>query len=1474
MMKRVRQILLKGLSVCLALLCLPVIPITVHAGGEVPNNAEVNVARGEEAFMKSNYDFTANWIWNPSDNGEGNRWMIFRKDLTVDEMPETVTARIAADTKYWLYINARLAVYEGGLKRGAALLKKDIYTKDDPSQPDLSAMLSEVATYYDEVDLTPYFKEGENTIVALVWYFGNEGHSHVGSGKGGFLFEAELGNRRVISDASWKTSRHLGYQPSAIVGGFAQEYHIVYDARRGFDSFADPDFDTSSWQNAKVLGKAGDKPWNELWKRSIPEWKVWDLETYAPDDTDYVTALSSGKYRLKLPSNIQFTPYIKVKAPAGKVIRMSSPNAGNTSVTYTTKGASDGGSAVQEFESLTWINWWYVDFEIPEGVEVLALGYRQSGYNTEFEGVFDSSDEFFDRLWIKARDTAYVNIRDTFMDCPDRERAPWLGDAVNEMAIAYYAMSPTVYDAVRKDIATRVNWQNADGIIPSTAPATFRYNEYAELTGQSLAGVMSWYDYYLWSGDIETLRMAYPALQKYMDTFDLDSVPYTDPFLRGDGTNTMHLNWIDWGPNMDQHLSLNIWAYIGVDTLCKFASALDDTENLAKYETLRDAMKSKFDAMFWNGKEYRSATYTGAPDDRGQALAVFAGLVSPDKYPVIRDLLMKHQYASPYTVKYVIEALYLMGYPADAEKRMKESYKNDVPLDDPTFSEGWGGTGSKNHGWAGGGLITLSGYAAGIRPLEANFKRYTVIPQLASIESLKATVPTAKGKITVDVKNTEDSFTLSVNILPGSTALVGIPRFASATKVVCGGKTLWENGYPVEKVNGVTFVSSDDQFIYFEASEGELTLSSMPADTPDKEAYTLEIPAWMGGKALVNGESVTLPYRQSFEKGSLVTVQAKADEGSLFYRFFGSIGSREETLTLTLDRDLLLEAEFVKDISLEGVFLEVSGFSQGGRLLVNGKPSVGHYRDLFETGVSVTLTAEADEDFRFVAWQDENGRVLSAEAVYTVTLTKNRKLTAVFVSMLGDNLARGKKATVSSTVDNHMFSADKLTDGIYTVTNQNEGWTSLETSPTQWLYIDLGAVKTLDTVKLYPRHNGTDNGYGIPLNLEILVSTDAKKWKTVARYTNLKRLETGAHTFSFEETEARYVKVNGSRLRENPYDGNRTRFQVSEIEIYHMAAYTKAKPTVLTEPCDSLVKSGAKVTFSLQAASAEDMRYQWYVSYQNKPFAALEGETSPTLTLTSSLDKSGACYYCEVTNLHGSTRSKTVCLTVVGDNLALRKKTTVSTSQTVGSYFHKDYLNDGIADTRPNVNEGWTSEENHGAPEWVTVDLGKLTKLSHVVLYPRYDGVNDGYGIPEKLTVLLSSDGTSYTEVLKLEKIARPTAGSLILALGEREARYIKVVGEGLRENPSDGNRKRMQLSEIEIYLASYPEQGDSVITTAPDTTANTPVTDAPVTDTPVTEPIEAPKSPSYGAWIAAGIAVAAALVGAAAFVLIKKKKK
>ena len=110
----------------------------------------------------------AHWINTERCQSETNTWLAFRKTVHIDKVPQTLTARIAADSKYWLWINGRLVVFEGGLKRG-------------PSPYD---------TYYDPVEIAPYLQNGENTIAVLVWHFGKSGFSHVNSGLAALLFEA------------------------------------------------------------------------------------------------------------------------------------------------------------------------------------------------------------------------------------------------------------------------------------------------------------------------------------------------------------------------------------------------------------------------------------------------------------------------------------------------------------------------------------------------------------------------------------------------------------------------------------------------------------------------------------------------------------------------------------------------------------------------------------------------------------------------------------------------------------------------------------------------------------------------------------------------------------------------------------------------------------------------------------------------------------------------------------------------------------------------------------------------------------------------------------------------------------------------------------------------------------------------------------------------------------------------------------
>ena len=53
---------------------------------------------------------TARWITvDDSLRNEPNTWMEFRKDFTLKRKPKTAEMRIAADSKYWLWVNVNVS---------------------------------------------------------------------------------------------------------------------------------------------------------------------------------------------------------------------------------------------------------------------------------------------------------------------------------------------------------------------------------------------------------------------------------------------------------------------------------------------------------------------------------------------------------------------------------------------------------------------------------------------------------------------------------------------------------------------------------------------------------------------------------------------------------------------------------------------------------------------------------------------------------------------------------------------------------------------------------------------------------------------------------------------------------------------------------------------------------------------------------------------------------------------------------------------------------------------------------------------------------------------------------------------------------------------------------------------------------------------------------------------------------------------
>lgn len=715
-----------------------------------------------------------------------NLWTMHRKKFVLSARPDTAPARIAVDSRYWLWVNGKMVVFEGGLKRG-------------PTPND---------TWYDTLDLAPHLKKGTNTVAVLAWYWGKDGFSHKSSGLPGLLFECQAGAELIASDASWKAIAHPaceaaeGPEPNFRLS----EFPVRYDARKDPGDWMSAAFDDSGWSHAREHGRPPVAPWNRLFARPIPFWKNSGLREYV--NARSLPKVSTGEPVLaRLPHNAQVTPWFRIEAPAGRTIEIRTDNPLNE--IYAQYVTRDG---VQEFECLSWMSGHAVEFRIPEGIKLLGLKYRETGYDAEFSGRFTCDQDFFNTLWLKAQRTLYITMRDNYMDCPDRERAQWWGDAVNELGEAPYALSPSSALLTRKAILDLIRWQRSDKTLFSPVPAG---NWNKELPAQMLASVGKYgiWTYYLHTGDDRILKESYPAVREYLSVWKTDEKGLV---IHRPG----EWDWMDWGENIDARLLDNAWFCLALEGAALMADALGRSEEAQTYRDRRAGVRAAVNAHFWNGTEYRDPAYKGATDDRGQALCVVADITGSALFPAIRKLLASQYHASPYMEKYVLEALVLMGEHEAALERMRNRYQSFVTHPRTTLPEGWN-EGTENHAWSGGPLTILSQYFAGIEPLTPGYATYQVRPRLGSLKKIHASVDSVRGRIDVKIERGDRRFNLALESPAKTSVVVMIPEMdGPSQRVRVNGKVLWDCGVSPVLLPGASCEGLDGGFVRFTVAPG------------------------------------------------------------------------------------------------------------------------------------------------------------------------------------------------------------------------------------------------------------------------------------------------------------------------------------------------------------------------------------------------------------------------------------------------------------------------------------------------------------------------------------------------------------------------------------------------------------------------------------------------------------------------------
>lgn len=686
----------------------------------------------------------AKWISKAETQSKTNSWLAFRKKVEIGEVPSTLVARIAADSKYWLWINGEMVVFEGGLKRG-------------PSPGD---------TYYDEVEIAPYLKSGENQLAILLWHFGQNGFSHLNSGTAALLFEAVAPGVEILSDRSWEASVHHAYQSTDEPHpNFRMvESNIRFDARRDFVDWNVGGYPKRIGGALELAMPVGNAPFGKLLKRPIPLWKDYGMREYEE------VRRSGDTLFCRLPYNCQVTPFLEVEAAEGKMIRMQTDQYEvGEARTRSVRAEYITREGRQSYESLGWMNGHQMIYVIPSDVKVLSVKYRETGYDTEFTGKFRCDDSFFNTFWGKAVRTLYVCMRDTYMDCPDRERAQWWGDEVNELGEAFYALSPSSHSLALKGIHELMNWQRADGSIFSPVPAA---NYAGELPLQMLASV-GWYGfhhYYFYSADSTFVPVIYDRLHRYLhETWkvDADGLPV---YRKGEW------DWTDAGENKDRHAHMPCWYYLALKGERVFAAQLGKTDDVAEIDRMMERMYEGYNKRYWNGSAYKSPGNRQRTDDRVQAMAVISGLASPDKYPALLKVIREELHATAFMEKYVLEALFKMGASSVALDRMKELYPTVMKDDCSTLYEHWNFSGSCNHAWTGAPIILFGQKLCGIEPVEPGFRTFRVSPQMGYLKEVEGAVDTRYGLIEVKARRKGRKIHLELTVPQGTTAEVPLSK--------------------------------------------------------------------------------------------------------------------------------------------------------------------------------------------------------------------------------------------------------------------------------------------------------------------------------------------------------------------------------------------------------------------------------------------------------------------------------------------------------------------------------------------------------------------------------------------------------------------------------------------------------------------------------------------------------------------------
>ncbi|SFB49632.1 Alpha-L-rhamnosidase N-terminal domain-containing protein [Cohnella sp. OV330] len=430
------------------------------------------------------------WIWLHEEQvikGKGLQEQIyFRRSFELEDAADAeLRVRVSADSRYRLYVNGV------PVSRGPG--KGDSHTQ-----------------YYEEVDCSPYLREGRNAIAARAVHFhGMEGPISVSrANRGGFFLSGEVTDRagrtivKLHTDERWRCLQETAivFEVTDWETGFAGGTENAAGHQRML-GWTTADYADADWRPAVEVSQYEDpvygqlNPWT-LTPRDIPtlyeEERAFAAVTKT-SRTDLGPQVGTGGLKrpftlgprqsvvLELDAGELTTGYPVLAMAGGKNAKAKLLYAecyrqyDETSGTYV-KGVRDdaagtligvfdryeaGGYGTAErpeaYEPFLFRTFRYVALEIEtaeEPLTVLSFDYRETGYPLAVKASFSGSDASLQPLWDISVNTLRRCMHDTYEDCPYYEQLQYAMDTRLQILFTYQLSGDDAWPGRRYSTST------------------------------------------------------------------------------------------------------------------------------------------------------------------------------------------------------------------------------------------------------------------------------------------------------------------------------------------------------------------------------------------------------------------------------------------------------------------------------------------------------------------------------------------------------------------------------------------------------------------------------------------------------------------------------------------------------------------------------------------------------------------------------------------------------------------------------------------------------------------------------------------------------------------------------------------------------------------------------------------------------------------------------------------------------------